>query len=318
MKKLILIVLLVIIGAGVVYWLVNRNADDLPPGISAMNGRLTVERIDVASLYAGRVEQVYVDEGENVEKDQPLVRLSDSQVMAKLAQAQAGKKQAEQAVERANAQELARQQQLDVAKLEWTNAQQLRKDKLISSTELERREAAYQAAQAELSGAKAAKAEAEAYVLQAQAQIDEVADIHQDLIIKSPLAGRVEYRLVEMGNVIGAGAKVVSLLDLEDVYINIFLPAPISNQVKLNDDARILVDGMDKAFPAKVVYVAANAQFTPKSVETAEERTKLMFKIKLQIPREVVQQHSSLLKGGMTAMGYVKYQAEAEWPETLR
>ncbi|MDG6894957.1 HlyD family secretion protein [Volucribacter amazonae] len=317
MKKRILILLLVLIGAGAAYWLIHRNADELPTGIAGMNGRLTVERIDVASLYAGRVEQVYVDEGDYVVKDQPLVRLSDSQVMAKLAQANAAKQQAEQAVVSANAQVLASQQQRDIAKLELDNAQQLRKDKLISSTELERRQAAYQSAQAALVGAEAMKSQAEASVLQAQAQIDEVADVNQDLVIKSPLAGRVEYRLVDMGNVIAAGGKTVSILNLDDVYMNIFLPAEQSNQVRIGDEARIVVDGLSAVFPATVVYVSSDAQFTPKSVETEEERTKLMFKIKLQVPQAVTQQYPNLLKGGMTAMGYVRYQSQAQWSADL-
>lgn len=311
-----MVVIAIVIGG--VYWFIQRNSDELPAGIAGINGRLTVERIDVASLYAGKVEQVYVDEGDYVQKDQPLVRLSASQIEAQLAQAQAAEQQALQAVQRANAEIEAYQQQLDVAKLEYENAQNLRKDRLISSTELERRQANYQASQASLTGAMAAKAQAEANVLQAKAKVAEVADINDDLLIKSPLKGRVEYRLVDLGNVIAAGGKVVSVLNLDDVYINIFLPAEQSNQVQLGDEARIVVDGIDKPFPAKVVYVAADAQFTPKSVETAEERTKLMFKIKLQIPQDIVQQNQNLLKGGMTAMGYVKYQAEAQWPESLK
>ncbi|MBD4938141.1 HlyD family efflux transporter periplasmic adaptor subunit, partial [Xanthomonas citri pv. citri] len=87
-----------------------------------------------------------------------------------------------------------------------------------------------------------------------------------------------------LGSVVGIGGKVVSLLDTSTVYLNVFLPAHQSNLVRLNDEARIKIDGSDIVFPAKVVFVASEAQFTPKSVETSEERSKLMFKIKLQIP----------------------------------
>ena len=99
---------------------------------------------------------------------------------------------------------------------------------------------------------------------------------------------------------------------------NVFLPATQFNQVKINDDARIVIDGLDAVFPAKITYLAAQAQFTPKSVETTEERAKLMFKVKLQVPLETVNQYQNLLKGGMTALGYVKYDQQANWPDNLQ
>ena len=89
------------------------------------------------------------------------------------------------------------------------------------------------------------------------------------------------------------------------------------NQIKLGDDARIVIDGINAVFPAKITFVANNAQFTPKSVETTEERAKLMFKVKLQIPVDIALKYKGLLKGGMTAIGYVKYDPQAQWVEQL-
>lgn len=317
-KRMLFIVVGLLVLLAALYWVLSRNSQTLPQGIAGINGRLTVERVDVASLYAGKVAEIYIQEGDYVNQDQPLVRLDASQIEAQLAQAQAAEQQAKQAVQRAQAEINAYQQQRNIAQLDYNNAQRLRQEKLISPSELERREANYQASQATLSGAIAAKAQAEAQLLQAQAKVAEVADRQNDLLITAPLKGRVEYRLVDLGNVVAAGGKIASILNLDDVYINIFLPAALSNQVQLGDEARIVVEGISKPFPAKVVYIASDAQFTPKSVETAEERTKLMFKIKLQIPQEVVQQQQNQLKGGMPAMGYVKYQADAKWPKELQ
>ena len=318
MKKWLIILLVIVIGAGVAFWRTGLINNSMPEGITAVNGRLELDRIDVATLYAGRVEEIYVEEGQAVSKDQPLARLSTTQISAQLNMAKAQKQRAVEAVARSQAEIESYRQQMNVAKLEWNNAKKLKRDNLVSATEVERRQSAYQAAQASVNAALAAQAEAQAAVEQAQAQIDQIADMDKDMVIKSPIDGRVEYKIADVGNVLPAGGKVVSVLDLHDVYINVFLPATQFNQVKINDDARIVIDGLEAVFPAKITYLAAQAQFTPKSVETTEERAKLMFKVKLQVPLETVNQYQNLLKGGMTALGYVKYDQKANWPDNLQ
>ena len=136
--------------------------------------------------------------------------------------------------------------------------------------------------------------------------------------VASLYAGRVEYRLAEPGNVLPAGGKVVSLLNLNDASISLFLPAPTVNQIPLGSEARIKMDGLDAVFPAKVTYIASEAQFTPKFVETAEERTKLMFRVKLQIPADVAAKYQGYLKGGMTATGFVRTDPKLAWPADLQ
>ena len=278
---------------------------------------LQLTRLDVATLYPGRVEEILVQEGDEVKINQPLARLSSTISQTQVSSALAQKKRAEETVSRALAEIDARQQQAKVAKLELDNAFKLRRDNLISSTELERRQSAYNASLAAVNTTQAAKAEAEAAVTQAQAQLEKAQSQYEDMIIKAPKDGRLEYQIAEVGNVLGAGGKVVSVLDPTDTYINVFLTAHQMNQIKLGDDARIVIDGINAVFPAKITFVANNAQFTPKSVETTEERAKLMFKVKLQIPVDIALKYKGLLKGGMTAIGYVKYDPQAQWVEQL-
>ncbi|MDD0823671.1 HlyD family efflux transporter periplasmic adaptor subunit [Mannheimia sp. AT1] len=345
MKKLLIATLIVFLVAGVYLWKQIQSERSDFVGITSVNGRLELERLDIATLYAGRIEEMYVKEGQNVEKNEPLVRLSstqsqsqveatEAQIVAAQAQVESAKAQklrAEEAVSRANAEMNAQQQQVAVAKLELDNARKLRRDNLISASELERRQANYKAAQSAVEAAKAAKTEAQVAVNQAQATISQAqANVNQaqaqskqassqndDMLIKAPIAGRVEYKIADVGSVVGAGSKVISLLDPKDVYLNVFLPAHQSNSLKIGDEARIKIDGMDNVFPAHISYVASSAQFTPKSVETAEERTKLMFKVKLQVPEDVALNYAGLFKGGMTAIGYVKYDNTVDWPESL-
>ncbi|WP_301098113.1 HlyD family efflux transporter periplasmic adaptor subunit [Otariodibacter sp.] len=317
MKKGIIILVVILLGASFAYWKMQQTDLNQFEGIATVNGRLTLDRIEIATLYPGKIEEIYVNEGSDVEKDQVVAKLSSTQADAQLKLAEAQKQRALEAVKRAEAEINAYQQKVNLAKLELTNAQRLRQDRLISSTEVEKRQSAYQSALASIQAANAAKGEALAAVEQSDAQIQQVSDTLNDLLIKSPIAGRIEYKIADVGNVLPAGGKVVSVLDLTQVYINVFLPSFQSNQVRIGDDARIVVDGIDAVLPAKITYIATDAQFTPKSVETLEEREKLMFKVKLQIPVEFATQYPSLLKGGMTAVGYVKYDNQISWPENL-
>lgn len=302
---------------GVAFWKNGQLQAEELQGITAVNGRIELNRLDIATLYPGRVTELLVQEGEQVVLNQPLARLDAQTAQAQTAAAQAAMQQAQDAVSRAQAEMQAKAQQVKTAQVDLANAQQLRRDNLISASELTHRQAALTAAKAQVEAAQAAVAQAKSQVAQAQAQWQKAQLQEADMLIKAPKNARVEYRIAEVGNVLGSGGKVVSLLDPSDVYLNVFLTAKQSNQLKIGEEARIIVDGVDAVFPAIITFVASQAQFTPKSVETTEERAKLMFKVKLQIPENIALQQLALLKGGMTAVGYVKYDANAQWPENL-
>lgn len=295
----------------------QQNADKLPAGITVSNGRLELNRIDVASLYAGRVKAVLVDEGADVKTGDVLAELSSDTSSSRVKATKAQKQRAEDAVSRASAEIAAYSQRLKVAQMELDNALNLRRDNLASDSEVRRRRADRDSAAASVAAAHAARAEAQAAVTAAQAQTDEAISANDDMQIRAPIAGRVEYKIIEVGNVIGAGSRVVSLLDPADVSMNIFLPNGSMSRLKVGDEARIKLDGIDAVFPAKIKFIATDAQFTPKAVETVDERAKLMFKIKLQVPTDTAKQFSRLLKGGMTGNGFVKTDMQTEWPSEL-
>lgn len=346
MKKLwILIPLIAVAVIGFFFWQQYQSETELPEGIISSNGRLELERFDIASLYPGRVEQILVEEGEDIAQDQVLAKLSstqsESQLMAAQAaeqranqlvsQAQAGRQQGEQAVARAQAEVAARLEQQKVAKMELDNARQMHRENLVSTSELNKRQAAYNGAVSAVEAAKAAQAEAlaalnrldaqiseaRAGVAQAKAQETAASDANDDMLIRSPKAGRVEYRIAKVGSVIAAGNKVVSVLDTEDAFMNIFLPNEQMSGLQVGDEARIILDGLDMVWPANISFIASEAQFTPKSVETKNEREKLMFKVRLKLPPETAKQYKGLLKGGMTGNGYVRNNSDVTWPESL-
>lgn len=345
MRKVLLAVLLAA-AAGGGWWLYQQQESTaLPDFVFHSNGRLELNRLDVASLYPGRVERVLVAEGDAVKANEVLVELSSAQSSGQLAAAQAatlraselvqraraGVTQAQQAVARADAEIAAYRQQQKVAKLELDNAKQMRREDLVSASELAKRQADFERATASVKAAQAARAEAQAAVAQGQAAVAEAeagvkqataqaetaASADADMAIRSPLAARVEYRLVEPGTVIGAGSRVISLLDPADVSMNVFLPNATVGGLRVGDEARLVLDGIDAVFPAQVSFIASEAQFTPKAVETADEREKLVFRVKLKVPADVAQRYDRLLKGGMTGDGYVRRDSAQAWPLVL-
>jgi HlyD family secretion protein len=137
-------------------------------------------------------------------------------------------------------------------------------------------------------------------------------------VLTSPTMGRVLYRLAEPGEVLGAGGKVLTLVDLAEVYMEIFLSAHDAHRLALGSDARIVIDGADFAVPAVVTFVSPEAQFTPKQVETASEREKLMFRVKVRVPTELVGAYIDFVKTGIRGVAYVRLGfTPPDWPPWL-
>jgi HlyD family secretion protein len=119
--------------------------------------------------------------------------------------------------------------------------------------------------------------------------------------------------------VLGSGGKVLTVLDLSDIYMEIFLPSQDAGKVRLGSEARVVLDvAPDYAGRAKVSFISPEAQFTPKQVETRSERDKLMFRVKLQLPSELILPHINRVKTGLRGVGYVRLDESVEWPEFLQ
>lgn len=174
------------------------------------------------------------------------------------------------------------------------------------------------AAQARQSTAKAQADAAQQQIGVALAQVEVTKSRIKDATLISPVTGRVLYRLVEPGEVLGPGGKALTLVDLSDVYMEIFLPSDQAARLKAGAPARITVDYEPNASAAGYVsFVSPEAQFTPKQVETRSEREKLMFRVKIQIPSELVTHYLERIRTGVRGVGYVKVNADARWPDWL-
>ena len=125
--------------------------------------------------------------------------------------------------------------------------------------------------------------------------------------------------LAEPLEVLEAGGRVLDLIDLTDVYMILYLPEEQAGRAAIGAEARIILDAAPEwVAPAKVYYVAAEAQFTPKTVETAEERQKLAFQVRVRIARDLVRQYEPMIMIGIPGVVYVRLDPNAEWPARLQ
>jgi HlyD family secretion protein len=311
------VVVLVVAAAGYLVW--QRTAGDaLPEGIVSTNGRIEANQVDVATKLAGRVVEIVPHEGDMVDAGSVVARLDAAEIEAQLAQAQAEAQRARQALAAARAVVVSRNADLTFARQQFDRAKTLVASGFTPREQLDERQQQITVAEAALNAANAEVDAANAAVAAADAQVDRIDTLLDDTVVRSPIRGRVQYRLVEPGSVLAAGGRIVTLLDLADVYMTIFLPAGEAGRLAIGDEARIVVDVAPQyVFPVKVSFVAAEAQFTPKTVETSSEREKLMFRVKLQAPPELLKEFEDRVKSGLRGVAYVRTDPAVAWPERL-
>lgn len=337
-------VFLLIVALSAWYYLDSKGGDKL---IAYGNGRIEATEIDVAAKLAGRIKTVLVDEGDFVTAGQVVAQMDTDVLQAQVRQAEAQIRQAQSEVATAHSRlaqrrsekaaseavVMQRQAELNAARKRAARTSALADEGGVSAQEadddrarVQSYEAAVSAARAQVAAAEAAIATARSEVVGAQSAVEAAkataerirADI-DDSNLKAPRDGRVQYRVAEPSEVVGAGGRVLNLVDLQDVYMTFFLPTDGAGRVALNSEVRLVLDAAPQyVLPAYVSFVANVAQFTPKTVETASEREKLMFRIKAQIPPDLLRAHISYVKTGLPGMAYVKLDPQAPWPVHLQ
>lgn len=317
LRWLVLVALVAAAGCGGWYWWLQR-ADRLPEGITATNGRVESEEVEIAAKLPGRIAEILVREGDTVAAGQVVARMDQSETLAELQSAQAQLRLAESKRAAAAAATVQRTAQVTYAEQEYRRAQRLLARGWETVERSDERKAALDSARAARDAAIADEASAVASIDASRAAISQIRTQLDDMILVAPRRGRIEYRLAQPGEVVGAGGRVLTLLDLTDVYMTIFVPSAVASRLSLGDEARVILDPVPQyVVPSKVTFVASEAQFTPKAVETEEERAKLMFRVKLTIPPELLQKYERQVKLGIRGMGYVRAPASVPWPPKL-
>ncbi len=291
----------------------------MPDGIYKTNGRIEATQVDVAAKYPGRLIDITVEEGSEVKAGQVVGRVSSPEYEAQLRAAQSNLDKAKQALVEAETLIDQRKAVLAAAKSDFERGQELVGKQIITQQTFDQRRRNYESSEAGVAGAIAQREQADAAIKIAQAEAERIESILHDLILVSPRTGRVQYQLARNGEVVAAGGKVFTILDLHDVYMTVFVPAAVAGRLDIGGEARIIFDPVPQyVVPASVSFVAADAQFTPKTVETSDEREKLMFRVKLQLNADVLKQYSRRVKTGVRGLGFVRTNTATAWPEDLQ
>jgi len=292
---------------------------DMPEGIFKTNGRIEATQVDVSAKYSGRLADITVVEGSEVKAGQVVGRVSSPEYEAQLRAAQSNVERAKQTLAEAETLITQRNAVLAAAKSDFERGKELVGKQIITQQTFDQRQRNYEGAEANVKGAIAQREQADAAIKSAQAEVERIEAILHDLILVSPRTGRVQYLLARNGEVMAAGGKVMTILDLQDVYMTVFLPAAVAGKLEMGSEARIILDPIPEyVVPASISFVAADAQFTPKTVETSEEREKLMFRVKLQLDAEVLKQYSRRVKTGIRGLGIVRTNTATAWPSDLQ
>jgi len=342
---LIVGVIAVLAGLGYYAWQTFANPG-LPEAIVSGNGRIEATEIDIAAKIPGRIREILVREGDFVKAGQVLVHMNTDQLEARRRQAEAELKRAligidtsKSLVVQRDAERKAavaviaqREAEFDAASRRLERSQQLVKTNTVAQqvvdddrANAQGAAAAVNAAKAQLAASEAGLSAAKAQVVDAEAAVDAAraavenitADI-EDSTLTSPRDGRVQFRVAQPGEVLAAGGRVLNLVDLGDVYMTFFLPTVEAGRVAIGSEVRLVLDAWPQlVIPARASFVANVAQFTPKTVETAEERQKLMFRVRAQIPEELLRKYIEQVKTGLPGVAYVRLDPNVEWPARL-
>jgi len=305
-------------GGGAYYWWQELRAQ-LPAGIVFGNGRLEADEINIDTKYAARIAELMVDEGDAVKAGQVVARMDTRDLQASLKRSQATERQARRAVDEANANVTQQKAQVLLAHQEYDRATYTVQKGVQTQELLDQRKQQLDSANAALAAAEQHVTELE-HALEAATHEVELytVEIDDDTLI-APRDGRIQYRVANVGEVLPAGGHVFAMLDVSYVYMDVYLPTLQAGKVKFGADARIVLDAYpDHPIPAKVSFVASQAQFTPKTVETQSERDKLMFRIRVRIDPDRLKSHADAVRSGLPGTAYILTDAATQWPPSLQ
>ena len=332
--------------AGYLGWQALRP-EGLPAGIVRGNGRIEAVEVDIATKTPGRIRDILVNEGDFVTAGQVIAQMDTATAEAQLRENEAQLRRAvigidtarSRVVQREAEREAAlavvaqREAEFETARRHLGRSEELAPRGAVPIQRLDDDRATFQSARAAISIARAQVAATEAAIsaaradiLSAEAAVEAVRGTLQriqvdidDSTLRAPRAGRVQYRVAQPGEVLGAGGRVLNIVDLTDVYMSFFLPTRDAGRLMLGSEARIVLDAAPQyVIPAAISLVADVAQFTPRSVETSEERLRLMFRIRARVSPELLQQHMRQVKTGLPGVAYARLDPNLPWPANLQ
>ena len=262
--------------------------------VGAAHAALAVLRREVPNAIASSEAGVTSGQAELARAE--AAREQDVRDLARAKTLETGKFVGPQFVERAELALRSQQEQRDAAQAGLERSRQALNDARIGPERIRVREAELAAAEGALAAAKA--------------RSDEAQSVLDDLVLRSPATGTVTSRFANAGEVITPGAPIFELVDLDRLYLKVFVPEREIGKVRRGLPARIYSDAFpQQPFAATVRYIASRAEFTPKEVQTPDERVKLMYEVRLYLDRNP--EHR--LTPGLPADAMIRWQEDAAW-----
>ena len=266
-KRIVIVVIIVLIISGIAaykYLIAGRN-----DGTLMLSGTVEVTEVNLGFKVAGRVAELLVDEGQRVKKGDRLAALDSAEMENIVAQNSAAVEVVEAEQER--------------ARKDYDRAVALVENGVLPPQQLDTAKKAFDSAMAQLR--------------QTRAALSASRDRLRDMVVVAPVSGVVLRKNSEAGETIAAGAAVYSLGDLENPWIRVYVNEDKLGFVKLGQQAEVRTDTFpNKIYPGTVTTISSEAEFTPKNVQTREERVKLVFALKVSVRNE-----NEELKPGMPA-----------------
>jgi HlyD family secretion protein len=268
MKRRLIIAGIVLI-AGIAVTLYFRYGNSRDQEAMTLSGNVEVTEVNMGFKIPGRVLRLYTDEGRTVTSSEKIAELDNAEY--------------ESMVNQSKASVLNAEAQYEKARKDYERFTLLYRDGVIASQQMDAAKSAYDAAAAQLQLSRASLRTADVKL--------------KDTVIYAPLNGVVLRKNIEEGETVGTGTMVFTIGDLENPWVKVYVKEDRLGFVKLGQRAEVKIDTYPgKVYEGTVTYISSEAEFTPKNVQTKEERVKLVFGVKVSVKNV-----NNELKPGMPA-----------------
>ncbi len=301
----------IVVASGVAYALMRPKP--LPDQVVYGAGRIEADEIRVGVEVAGRLVELNAVEGAAIREGDLVARLDGADYELEHARAAAEQRAASELVTQLATEIELADHHAETARADLARYEALGDDAVASQQRLDLARDAYQQAADQARVLRARLAQAQAQVEAADAVVALARSRADKTRVTAPRSGVVLERIAEPGEVVAPGQPVAILADLSTARLRVFIPERDLGRVRLGASARIRVDSFpDQLFEARVAQVDAQAQFTPRDVHMADERSRTVYGVLIEAANP-----DGVLKPGMPADAWVLAEAGAEWPQRL-
>lgn len=293
------------------YWMLKPQPQ--PAQVIYGSGRVEADEVRIAVEIPGRLLENAAVEGQNLAAGQLVARLEPSDYALQADRAAAQGTAAQRAAGQFVPQISLARHHAETARADLRRFENLSGDGAVSAREVDQQRNVYKAALDELRTLQELQAKAAAEVEVASSSLALVRSQFGKTRIFAPISGAVLERLVEPGEVLAAGQAVAVVANLSRVKLKLFVSERDLGKVRLGAQARLRVDAFpERFFDARVARIDAQAQFTPRDIHMADERSRTVYGVTLEAANP-----DGLLKPGMPADAWILWDTRAGWPVRL-